>query len=127
MNESLNKNETEITQKQKDLLIELAPYLDIMEKWFFDFRSIFINNDNDIEQAESAACLGAIMAALAISRNSPTVKVHIDSVMYAQEIFHIYVSIKKGIQLGILNGSVEGTDEYGWPIFQINKEVQNAE
>jgi len=102
-----------------DVLTELAPYLNVMEQAYLLFRTNFLEDGQDEEQADSSASLGAVMSGLALSRGSREVKEHIDNIYVAQQNFRIYMSLNRLIRAGMLKAEIIGEDENGWPKYKL--------
>ena len=117
----------ETTKEHGDILRELAPHLEIMEEWYDRILQMQLLDGKNEEDASGPASVMAVMLGLSLSRNTKQVTEKVENITFAQEIFRIMVGVKKLIKLGLVEGNVEGTDEFGWPQYHItgiNKEEQ---
>ena len=98
---------------------EVSPYLSDMENVYYNLVDALLKQGEEQEQAERSAALGAVVAGLTWSRNTPTVSENTMKLLYACEMFRIRMSIKKMMQIGVLKAEICGKDENGWEMYKI--------
>ena len=107
------------TKEQEKVLIELAPYLAAMEVIYCQFCEAQFSKDKSKKDVSGPASLLAILSGLCMARGQSKITEKPDNLIFAQEIFKTFLSVKKLLILGLIEGQIEGVDEYGWPMYHI--------
>lgn len=107
------------TKEQERIMRELAPYFEEMTEIHDNFLGVQLRSGRDEDESRSSATLLAVMSGLSISRRTSEVKEKVENIIFVQEMFEIYVTLRKMLRLGIIEGQIEGVDEYGWPAYHV--------